>query len=122
MSCGVSVMATLPQPLPVLITTGLVSGALLLSLLLPEGGRFLPKAIKVSESVTLMDVMPLQHTIHDTILMASNMHTLNFNETYREKVLGAQRPRLNESCIDPDLLHIDMQEVSKLVDLWRFGE
>jgi hypothetical protein len=59
MSCFVSVMATLDQPLPIFITAGLVFTSLMLSLLLPEGGRYLPKAVKVSESVTIIDVLPI---------------------------------------------------------------
>ena len=116
----VSVMGAAPQPWPVIMTVGFSMSVFGLSLLLPEGGKFLQKAVQVSESVTVMDVAPLQHTIHESILMISNMHTMTFNETFREKRLGAQRPRLNESRIDPDLLNLDLKEVTKIIDRWKF--
>ena len=90
-----------------------------MSLWLPEGGKYLPKVVKISDSITIMDVIPLQMTVHDTVLMMSNIHTMGFNETFRERATGTQRPRMNESCIDPDLLHFNIQEVSRIIDMWK---
>lgn len=50
--------------------------------------------------------------------MVSNIHTTTFNDTFREKNQGVQRPRMNESCLDPDLLQIDFKAASQLLDLW----
>ena len=73
----VSIMSEAPQPWPIVMTIVLCSCCLGLSFLLPEGGKFLQKIVKVSDSVTIMDVMPLQQTIHDTILLLSDTHTLS---------------------------------------------
>ena len=89
------------------------------TMMLPEGGAYLPKIVKVTESVSIMQVEPIAATIHDTVLMMPNIHTMTFHETFREKVSGTQRPRINESCIDPDLLEFDFKEVTKIIDLWK---
>ena len=115
----VSIFGSAPQPWPTLFGIIFVIIIYLSSLLLPEGGRFLPRVVKLSDSVTVMDVVPIQATIHESIMMMSNIHTMNFNETFRERAQGAQRPRINESCIDPDLLHFDVNEVSKIMDRWK---
>jgi hypothetical protein len=33
--------------------------------------------------------------------------------------MGVQRPRINESCMDPELLAMDLAEASKILDLWK---
>lgn len=51
--------------------------------------------------------------------MPANMHNMTFTELYREREQGAQRARMNESCIDPDLIHFTEAEVTKVIDRWK---
>ena len=83
-----SILAILPQPYPLFITSGLILFALTMSMLLPEGGSFLPKAVKLSESITIMDFEPLQFNLQESIMMGGNVHTTTFHDTFREKQLG----------------------------------
>jgi len=44
--------ALLPDPLPLIILSFFISLGLAVSFMLPEGGRYLTPAVKVSQSVT----------------------------------------------------------------------
>lgn len=118
-ACIVPVMASMKEPFPLLITSVFSCLVLILSYLLPEGGKYLQPVVKLTDNVTVMDVVPVQQVINDTLFMPANVHTMGFNETFREKATGAQRARINESCIDPDMLNFNALEASKIIDKWK---
>jgi hypothetical protein len=92
------------------------------TLVLPRGGSFLPSAVKLSESIILMDYEHIEQTVHDTVRMHNDMHSMSFTQLYRERKQGISRPRLNESCVDPDILTYNKLEVSRMADLWNIND
>ena len=65
-----------------------------------------------------MEVEDAQITINDSIAITIQGHGLNYKPIYRELKEGIQRPRLNESSIDPDLMDHDFLSRSRVVDRW----
>ena len=87
-SALVSYVALLDQPWLTLIMAILCIMTYVFTMMLPEGGSHLPNIVKVTESVSIMPVEPIAATIHDTVLMIPNIHTMTFHETFREKMTG----------------------------------
>ena len=78
-TCLVSLIALLPQPYPQMILIALECLCLFCTLVLPRGGMYLPQTIKLTESITLMDFEHIEETMHDTVRMHSQMHSMTFN-------------------------------------------
>ena len=59
----------------------------------------------MSDSVMLVRVDQASALINDSIKYPFNGGTaLSFNRTYHERIHGVIRPRLNETCMDPEML------------------
>ena len=116
MTSTVSLLATLPQPIPNLLTASLCVAAFVISLQLPEGGKNLPKSVEINRSVVAVDQDYVQG---DAVTFTSSFHQPTHSLTYREIVGNVSRPRINESCLDPDLLDADGNKASNILKLWK---
>lgn len=84
--------------------------------LLPLPGKFLPKAIPLSANVTWLKMDNVNQTINDTIHDSTYGYGVSFDLSYYERINSVQRPRLNESNIDPGLLIDDDDKDGKAHD------
>lgn len=81
--------------------------------LLPLPGKFLPKAVSLSANVTWLKMDNVNQIVNDTIPDSALGHGTSFDLTYYERINNVQRPRLNESNIDPSLLIDDEDDDDK---------
>lgn len=65
---------------------------------------FLPKAVKLSKNVTILKLETVNQVINDTIQNSMYGYSMNYSITYFEKINNVERPRLNETNLDPGLL------------------
>lgn len=56
----------------------------ILSLMLPEGGKYLAQTMKIADSVTIIDFNDAHLVLHESIALRMNSHGLNYNPVYRE--------------------------------------
>lgn len=102
-----------------------------LTFLLSEPGTFLPRTVKLSANVTLQKLETLEHIINESIHYPAAGYSATYTKTYIEKMLGVERPRLNETSVDPDLFkdfpegsrdrsRLDRSSISKVMKNWDF--
>ena len=89
-------------PATMIIIDAIVLLNILLTCFLSEPGAYLPSAVKVSESVTLVRLENDQ-VINDTVVHMISGCSMSFSRTFHELNYGVERPRLNQTSIDPDL-------------------
>ena len=54
--------------------------------------------------MTLLKLKTLEHVINESIHYPVGGYSATYSKTYIEKLLGVERPRLNETSVDPDIL------------------
>ena len=103
MTAAVSPMlAQISDTFNIIYPSALALSTLILSCFLIEPGTFLPKSVKLSENVTLLKTDALNQIINDSVQNNVSGFSLSFSRTYIEKIRGVERPRLNETSMDPD--------------------
>ena len=75
-----------------------------LTLALSDPGAFLPAAAKISENVTLLRLDNLSLLINESVMNAVPGFSTSFQLTHFERTNNVERPRLNETNMDPDVL------------------
>ena len=104
---GTLVAATAPMiasagyPTSMWILAILGTSNICLTLMLAEPGTFLPRAVTLSKNVTLLRLENLENVINESVYCPTRFAT-SFSKTYTEHQLGVERPRLNETNMDPD--------------------
>jgi len=78
----------------------------ILAFFLPKPGKYLPKAVPLSTNVTWLKMDNVNQLVNDTIPDSAHGYGTNFDLTFYERTNNVQRPRLNESNIDPGLLSL----------------
>ena len=73
-------------------------------------GKYLPKAIAVSDNVTWLKTINLSYSLKRSLIDCNS----TFDLTYHERVHGVQRPRLNETNVDPRIIACDDDDVGTL--------
>lgn len=97
------VMSAVGHPFTMVYPSVFAAVAFGLSYLLPEPGLYLPRAIKLSQNVTLLK-LETEQVFNESYHYPVIGQSATYSRTYIEKVLGVERPRLNDTSIDPDIL------------------
>lgn len=103
-ACIAPYVAETGYPSTMLIPSVLACANAGLAIYLGAPETFLPKAIKLSQNVTLLKMETVNQVINDTIQIPNLGYSMNYSVTYFEKINNVERPRLNETNIDPGLL------------------
>jgi hypothetical protein len=93
-SSAVSLMAALPDPLPILLCGGFAVLAFVLTKFLPEGGQLLPNAVQVNESLTIVDLDEVEYQV-EGIVPINSTTAPQFHASFRELAEDKLRPRLS---------------------------
>jgi len=97
-------LGSLGHPYTMIIPSFLAASNFALSFCLVAPGTYLPQAVKLSLNVTLLKVDNVNQAINESIMNPVAGFGASFDLTYFEKIHGMQRPRLNETNIDPDMI------------------
>ena len=101
----------------------------LITFALASPGAFLPKAVKLSQNVTLLK-LEANSIINESIWNPIGGFSTSFKRSFYERKFGVERPRLNETNIDPDLYgllaepeEIDgEQSMSRVIKDWQWWD
>ena len=99
---------------------------------LSEPGKFLPSTASLPEHASLLKLNALEHILGESIHYPAAGYSASFKKTYVEKLLEVERPRLNETNVDPQILKglqslangsgdrsvLDRSSLSKVIKQW----
>lgn len=115
-ACISPYVAETGYPSTMLIPSLLAAFNVALAVYLGVPEAFLPKAIKLSQNVTLLKLETVNQVINDPIQISMHGYSMNYSLTYFEKINNVERPRLNETNLDPGLLGDVDQQPSRAQD------
>lgn len=97
-------LGSLGYPLAMIIPSFLAAANFVLCFCLIAPGTYLPQAVKLSHNVTILKVDNVNQALNESVMNPVAGFGASFDLTYFEKKHGLQRPRLNETNIDPDII------------------
>jgi hypothetical protein len=111
---GASPVANMPDPTAPVVLIVLFSLSFLTAQFLPKPGHFLPAVKKTSANTSVLVDPANRHAVvidqvdalvkTPSLINSFNGRAMPFNKVYAEIKQGVQRPRLNETSTDPNLL------------------
>jgi len=108
-------------PMTMIIPGMLSAFNLGLSFLVGAPGKYLPKAKAVSDNVTHLKTANLSYSLKRTLINCN----ATFDLTYHERIHGVQRPRLNETNVDPRIIAAVDDDIgrsfSRVLQNWDMG-